>query len=408
MGQGSGRDHHILAFSVFLAGGGAKPGFVYGATDYLWIDPWENVVSVHDLHATLLYLMGIDHRRLTVKFQGLDARLTGVAVTWSKVFWRNATGMILLTCVQGETAYLIAIEFVEVTKLAPLGHDEVAVLVNRSAVRGVADAVLPLVLRQAEVGALFLIGIVADLRGDVAVLVQHGDAALQLREHGVVAADMHGGGHPQVFLDDFHEIAVEVPVFHAIVVAVANEQQRLALARVQRDAVTGLELSFLLARPAKGFHELAVLVELEHVVRAVAVGDENRAIGSDGDGAGIESLRVLVDARLLRKLNRPLLFAVELELDDLVIGRARGVDVFHAVLLADLQPVNARRADGAQEFALGRKDHDAALGVGGDVNIARLVDHHAAVAGAECLFAGLLLEEIRRDGILQFGGECHG
>jgi uncharacterized protein (DUF1501 family) len=79
MGQGSGRDHHILAFSVFLAGGGVKPGFVYGATDELGYRSVENVVSVHDLHATMLYLMGIDHRRLTVKFQGLDARLTGVA-----------------------------------------------------------------------------------------------------------------------------------------------------------------------------------------------------------------------------------------------------------------------------------------------------------------------------------------
>jgi hypothetical protein len=79
MGQGSGRDHHILAFSAFLAGGGVKAGFTYGATDELGYRAVEDVVSVHDLHATLLYLMGVDHRRLTVKYQGLDARLTGVA-----------------------------------------------------------------------------------------------------------------------------------------------------------------------------------------------------------------------------------------------------------------------------------------------------------------------------------------
>ncbi len=79
MGQGSGRDHHILAFSVFLAGGGVKPGFAYGNTDELGYRSVEDVVSVHDLHATLLHLMGIDHKRLTVKFQGLDARLTGIA-----------------------------------------------------------------------------------------------------------------------------------------------------------------------------------------------------------------------------------------------------------------------------------------------------------------------------------------
>lgn len=79
MGQGSGRDHHILAFSVFLAGGGIKPGTVFGSTDELGYRSVDDVVSVHDLHATLLALLGVDHRRLTVKYQGLDARLTGIA-----------------------------------------------------------------------------------------------------------------------------------------------------------------------------------------------------------------------------------------------------------------------------------------------------------------------------------------
>jgi hypothetical protein len=79
MGQGSGRDHHILAFSVFLAGGGVKPGVAYGHTDELGYRAVEDVVNVHDLHATMLHLLGIDHKRLTIKYQGLDARLTGVA-----------------------------------------------------------------------------------------------------------------------------------------------------------------------------------------------------------------------------------------------------------------------------------------------------------------------------------------
>jgi hypothetical protein len=79
MGQGTGRDHHILGFSVFLAGGGVKAGHVHGATDELGYRAVQDVVDVHDLHATLLALMGIDHHRLNVKFQGLDVRLTGVA-----------------------------------------------------------------------------------------------------------------------------------------------------------------------------------------------------------------------------------------------------------------------------------------------------------------------------------------
>ncbi|MEY5025235.1 MAG: hypothetical protein RLZZ244_763 [Verrucomicrobiota bacterium] len=78
MGQGSGRDHHINAFSLWLAGGGIKGGITYGATDELGYRSVENVVSMHDLHATILALSGIDHQRFSYKFQGLDARLTGV------------------------------------------------------------------------------------------------------------------------------------------------------------------------------------------------------------------------------------------------------------------------------------------------------------------------------------------
>jgi arylsulfatase A-like enzyme len=61
-----------------MAGGGIKGGTVYGSTDELGYRSVENVVTVHDLHATVLHLFGIDHERFSVKFQGLDARLTGV------------------------------------------------------------------------------------------------------------------------------------------------------------------------------------------------------------------------------------------------------------------------------------------------------------------------------------------
>ena len=76
---GNGRDHHIKGFSYLLAGGGIKGGVTYGATDELGYAAVENPVSIHDLHATMLRLLGIDHLRLTVKLQGLDARLTNVS-----------------------------------------------------------------------------------------------------------------------------------------------------------------------------------------------------------------------------------------------------------------------------------------------------------------------------------------
>lgn len=78
MGQGSGRDHHIKGFSCFLAGGGIKGGITYGATDELGYSAVENVVHVHDLHATMLRLLGVDHERLTYRVQGRDFRLTDV------------------------------------------------------------------------------------------------------------------------------------------------------------------------------------------------------------------------------------------------------------------------------------------------------------------------------------------
>ncbi len=79
MAQGSGRDHHIMGFSCWLAGGGIKPGFQWGATDELGYEAVENKVHVHDLHATMLHLFGIDHKRLTHRFQGRDFRLTDVS-----------------------------------------------------------------------------------------------------------------------------------------------------------------------------------------------------------------------------------------------------------------------------------------------------------------------------------------
>jgi uncharacterized protein (DUF1501 family) len=78
MSQGNGRDHHNKAMSVWLAGGGIKGGIVYGASDELGYAAVENVCTVHDLHATMLHQLGIQHDAFSVKFQGLDAKLTGV------------------------------------------------------------------------------------------------------------------------------------------------------------------------------------------------------------------------------------------------------------------------------------------------------------------------------------------
>jgi uncharacterized protein (DUF1501 family) len=73
-----GRDHYPDCFTMFLAGGGVKPGFEYGETDELGFGVVKDRVHVHDLQATILHLLGIDHLRLTHRFQGRDYRLTDV------------------------------------------------------------------------------------------------------------------------------------------------------------------------------------------------------------------------------------------------------------------------------------------------------------------------------------------
>ncbi len=73
-----GRDHNQHAFTIWMAGGGVKPGISYGATDDLGYHAVEDRMHVHDLQATILHLMGLDHKRLTYRFQGRDFRLTDV------------------------------------------------------------------------------------------------------------------------------------------------------------------------------------------------------------------------------------------------------------------------------------------------------------------------------------------
>ena len=79
MAQGKGRDHHIKGFSIWMAGGGIHGGITYGATDEFGYAAVENPVHVNDFHATMLHLFGIDHTRLTYRYQGRDFRLTDIA-----------------------------------------------------------------------------------------------------------------------------------------------------------------------------------------------------------------------------------------------------------------------------------------------------------------------------------------
>jgi uncharacterized protein (DUF1501 family) len=73
-----GRDHHPGCFTCWLAGAGLRPGFAYGASDELGLNPAENPVPIYDLHATALHLLGLDHEKLTYYHNGIRRRLTDV------------------------------------------------------------------------------------------------------------------------------------------------------------------------------------------------------------------------------------------------------------------------------------------------------------------------------------------
>ena len=77
-GGSDGRDHHPNAFTMWFAGGGIKPGITLGESDELGFNTAKDPVHVHDLHATILQLLGFDHTKLTYRFQGRDFRLTDV------------------------------------------------------------------------------------------------------------------------------------------------------------------------------------------------------------------------------------------------------------------------------------------------------------------------------------------
>ena len=81
----AGRDHNPGAFTIWLAGGGVKPGFSVGGTDDLGYQAVVDPVSVHDLHATILHLLGFDHLRLTYPFSGVNQRLSNVTKPGSRV-----------------------------------------------------------------------------------------------------------------------------------------------------------------------------------------------------------------------------------------------------------------------------------------------------------------------------------
>lgn len=283
----------------------------------------------------------------------------------------------------------------EVSELAPLADDQVSIFIDGGAMGGIANPISPLVLRKAEICALLFVGIISHLGCDIAVFIQNGDAPLEFGKDSVIASNLNSGRHAQVPLNHFDEIAIEVPIFDPVIVPVAHQQQWLALASVQPDAMAGFKFPVFLTRTAEGLYEFAVLIVLEHVIGTITIRHEDRAIRSDSYGAGIESFFVFINPSFFWVFDGPFGVAIHGQLHNLVIGRARAVDIFFALLFANFQAVNPRRPEGANEFALGRENDNPAWGIRGDVNVSGFVDYRAPMAGAKLLPIGLFIKKIR-------------
>src|SRR5262249_35661408 len=170
---------------------------------------------------------------------------------------------------------------------------------------------------------------------------------------GVVGAERQGGGPAKPGGRDVDELPVEIEMDEPAVLAIADEEERLARAVVDGEPVAGLDLAVLLARARQALHVLALGVEFVDERGAVAVGDEERAVGRGDDGRRVVVVRGLVRARFHGNAEGPDGRAVEAELESLVSREVSRVEELLALLLDEEERVATRvlLRDGLLELA---------------------------------------------------------
>ena len=185
-------------------------------------------------------------------------------------------------------------------------------------------------------------------------------------------------------------VALEVVVLEASIFAVGHEKAWLAETVVDRDAVAGLGVVFVFAFAAEGFEQLALGAENVDEVGAVADSGIDAAIGSDRDGG--EAFESAGNGLGVGVFDFEDDLAFEVELDDALAFVVGPVEVFLSLFFADRQRVGADavEADAFDELAIGSQNDDAAIRLGGNVDLARLVDGYAAVSGTDRVAVGEL------------------
>ncbi len=216
-------------------------------------------------------------------------------------------------------------------------------MVPVGAVGAAEDAFDPIFLGDVVAGSFFGVGVVAEYCNDGVFLVENDQSAMEVGDRDVVALDGYGGWHAEAGDDLFDEIAIEVVMHEAslrLVIAVANQEARRVVARVERHAVGRIEFFEAVSLGAEVRQVFSGLVVFENVVASITVGQKDIAVRRDGDGCGVEifdgEARFFGEGQLQHDFS-----ALDFEFDSFGVGIACAVDVLDAVVLADLHVVNA-------------------------------------------------------------------
>ena len=268
----------------------------------------------------------------------------------------------------------------------PILDVEVAVLVDRAAVGGGEDAVLPVLRWDAEIRALGFNGVVAEDGEDFVVLIEENGAAGEFGDEDEISMDGGRTWAAEACDRNGDGVAIEVEELDAEVFAVADDEKRaLGIAGVHRQSMAGDELARFRATGPELAEEFSVRRVFVDEVRAVAVGHKEGAVRRGIDGGGIRPTEILGAGFIVKLENN---VAIEVEFADALAPG--GVEVFLTALFAHGEAVEAAGgfAPASDKGAVRLINNDAVRAIGGDIDFPGFIDCHATVGGADVFLPG--------------------
>ena len=259
-------------------------------------------------------------------------------------------------------------------------------MVDRAAVGGGEDAVLPVLRWDAEIRALGFDGVVAEDGEDFVVLIEENGAAGEFGHEDEISMDGGGAGAAEAGDRNGDGFAIEVEELDAEVFAVADDEERaLGIAGVHRQAMAGDELAGFLATGPELAEEFSVRRVFVDEVRAVAVGHKEGAVRRGIDSGGIRPPEILGAGLVVQLENN---VSIEVQFAHALAGG--GVEVFLTALFTHGEAVEAAGgfAPASDKGAVRLVNNDAVRAIGGDIDFSGFIDCHATVGGADMVLTG--------------------